>query len=104
MNKIIKLLDELRDRISCDYSIDEWEDSYIYKIIGNIEKEVRKPIKIYRSPSRFIYDVQPNFSWNTVDQKMGDPREKEKEKEKEKVGQIGENLREKTLNLAKLTE
>ena len=35
---------------------------------------------------------------------MGDPREKEKEKEKEKVGQIGENLREKTLNLAKLTE
>tara|TARA_Y100000996_G_scaffold397895_1_gene365414 strand:+ start:5975 stop:6289 length:315 start_codon:yes stop_codon:yes gene_type:complete len=96
MNKIIKLLDELRDRISCDYSIDEWEDSYIYKIIGNIEKEVRKPIKIYRSPSRFIYDVQPDFSWNTVDQKMGDPRKTDTQKKN--------NYETKVLNLAKLTE
>ena len=104
MNKIIKLLDQLRDRLAWDYTNSSSGDDIIFEIIDNIEKEVRKPIKIYRSPSRFIYDVQPNFSWNTVDQKMGDPRQKEKEKEKEKVGQIGENLREKTLNLAKLTE
>ena len=65
-----------------------------------IEVKFHEIIKIYRNKDRWIYDVQPSYSWTTID-KSG---EKEKEKEKEKVGQIGENLREKTLNLAKLTE
>tara|TARA_R100000315_G_scaffold61905_2_gene41560 strand:+ start:908 stop:1180 length:273 start_codon:yes stop_codon:yes gene_type:complete len=90
MIKIIKLIDELRGRLSSDYP------EFIYEIIDNIEKEVRKPIKIYRSPSRFIYDVQPNFSWNTVDQKMGDPRKTDTQKKN--------NYETKVLNLAKLTE
>ena len=90
MNKIIKLIDELRSRLSSDYP------EFIYEIIDNIEKEVRKPIKIYRSPSRFIYDVQPNFSWNTVDQKMGDPRKTDTQKKN--------NYETKVLNLAKLSE
>lgn len=100
MIKIIKLIDQLRDRLAWDYSNDEDGDDIIFEIIDNIEKEVRKPIKIYRNKDRWIYDVQPSYGWTTID-KSG---EKEKEKEKEKVGQIGENLREKTLNLAKLTE
>ena len=76
MIKIIKLIDELRNRLSPDYP------EFIYEIIDNIEKEVRQPIKIYRSPSRFIYDVQPDFSWTTVDQKMGDRRKTYTQKKK----------------------
>lgn len=100
MKQIQNIIEKLIDELNTHENIDQ----YVYDLIQEIEIEIQQPIKIYRSPSRFIYDVQPNFSWTTVDQKMGDPREKEKEKEKEKVGQIGKNLQEKTLNLAKLTE
>jgi tetrahydromethanopterin S-methyltransferase subunit G len=43
MIKIIKLIDQLRDRLSYDYSIDEDDIENIYKILDDIEKEVRKP-------------------------------------------------------------
>ncbi len=46
MIKIIKLINQLRDRLSYDYSIDEDDIENIYKIIDDIEKEVRKPIQI----------------------------------------------------------
>lgn len=46
MIKIIKLIDQLRDRLSYDYSLDEDDIENIYKIIDDIEKEVRKPIQI----------------------------------------------------------
>ena len=77
MVKIIKLIDELRSRISSDYP------EFIYEIIGNIEKEVRRPIKIYRNKERWIYDIQPNFSYDIID--------------------VEENEK-KVINLAKLTE
>ena len=96
MDKIIKILDQIIDELNTHENIDQ----YVYDLLHKIEIEVRQPIKIYRNKDRWIYDVQPSYSWTTID-KSG---EKEKEKEKEKVGQIGENLREKTLNLAKLTE
>ena len=79
MIKIIKLIDDLRDGLSCDYSIDE----NIYKIIDDIEKEVRKPIKIFRHKKQYIFDVQPDFPYKIID--------------------VEENEK-KVINLAKLTE
>lgn len=87
-NIIEKLIDELNTHENIDQSV--------YDLIQEIEIELLQPIKIYRSPSRFIYDVQPNFSWTTVDQKMGDPRETDTQKKN--------NHEKKVMNLAKLTE
>ena len=77
MIKIIKLIDELRNRLSPDYP------EFIYEIIDNIEKEVRKPIKIFRHKKQYIFDVQPDFSYDIID--------------------VEENEK-KVINLAKLTE
>ena len=39
-------IETIRDRLSYDYSIDEDDIENIYKILDDIEKEVRKPIQI----------------------------------------------------------
>ena len=100
MIEIKNIIEKLYDELNTHENIDQ----YVYDLIQEIEVEIQQPIKIYRNESRYIFDVQPNYNWTTVDKKIEDRREKEKEKEKEKVGQIGENLQEKTLNLAKLSE
>ena len=96
MIEIKNIIEKLYDELNTHENIDQ----YVYDLIQEIEIELVQPIEIYRNEDRFIYDVQPNYNWTTIDQSG----EKEKEKEKEKVGQIGENLQEKTLNLAKLSE
>jgi len=96
MKHIQNIIEKLIDELNTHENIDQ----YVYDLIQEIEIELVQPIEIYRNEDRFIYDVQPNYNWTTIDQSG----EKEKEKEKEKVGQIGENLQEKTLNLAKLSE
>lgn len=98
MIEIKNIIEKLYDELNTHENIDQ----YVYDLIQEIEVEIQQPIKIYRNESRYIFDVQPNYNWTTVDKKIEDRREKEKEKEK--VGQIGENLQEKTLNLAKLSE
>ena len=42
------------------------DESNIVKEIGEIRKEISKPIEIYRN-DRWIYDVQPNFNWTIID-------------------------------------
>ena len=42
------------------------DESNIAKEIGEIRKEISKPIEIYRN-DRWIYDVQPNFNWTIID-------------------------------------
>ena len=79
MIKIIKLIEELRNRLAWDYS----GDDIIFEIIDDIEKEVRKPIKIFRHKKQYIFDVQPDFSYDIID--------------------VEENEK-KVINLAKLTE
>tara|TARA_Y100000004_G_C8927798_1_gene418442 strand:+ start:1335 stop:1625 length:291 start_codon:yes stop_codon:yes gene_type:complete len=96
MKQIQNIIEKLIDELNTHENIDQ----YVYDLIEKIEIEIQQPIEIYRNEDRWIYDVQPSYNWTTIDQSG----EKEKEKEKEKVGQIGENLQEKTLNLAKLTE
>jgi hypothetical protein len=63
MDKIIKILDQIIDELNTHQNIDQ----YVYDLLHKIEIEVRQPIKIYRNKDRWIYDVQPNYNWTTID-------------------------------------
>ena len=69
MLNIIKKLDKVIDDLnSIDLEHTKHNDIFlIAKEIGEIKKELVKPIEIYRNEKRFIYDAQPDYNWTTID-------------------------------------
>lgn len=76
MIEIKNIIEKLYDELNTHENIDQ----YVYDLIQEIEVEIQQPIKIYRNESRYIFDVQPNYNWTTIDK--SDEKEKEKEKKK----------------------
>jgi len=65
MKKIQDILEKLIDELNTHENIDQ----YVYDLIQEIEIELVQPIEIYRNEERFIYDVQPDYNWTTIDKK-----------------------------------
>ena len=63
MKKIQDILEKLIDELNTHENIDQ----YVYDLIQEIEIELVQPIEIYRNEERFIYDVQPDYNWTTID-------------------------------------
>lgn len=73
MINIIKRLDKVIDDLNCidlehtKHNTNPYNDLFlIAKEIGEIKKELVKPIEIYRN-NKYIYDVQPNYNYTIVD-------------------------------------
>lgn len=92
MIEIKNIIEKLYDELNTHENIDQ----YVYDLIQEIEVEIQQPIKIYRNESRYIFDVQPNYNWTTVDKKIGDRRKTDTQKKN--------NHEKKVMNLAKLSE
>lgn len=68
MLNIIKKLDKVIDDLN-DIDLEHTKHNDIFLIakeIGEIKKELVKPIEIYRN-NKYIYDVQPNYNYTIVD-------------------------------------
>ena len=69
MINIIKLLDKITDDLN-NLKVDSNLADKLYNIakeVGEVKKQISKPIEIYRN-DRWIYDVQPNNpSWTIID-------------------------------------
>lgn len=63
MKEIQNIIEKLIDELNTHENIDQ----YVYDLIQEIEIELVQPIEIYRNKERFIYDVQPNYNWTTID-------------------------------------
>ena len=63
MRQIQNILEKLIDELNTHENIDQ----YVYDLIHEIEIELVQPIEIYRNEERFIYDVQPDYNWTTID-------------------------------------
>ena len=63
MRQIQNILEKLIDELNTHENIDQ----YVYDLIQEIEIELVQPIEIYRNEERFIYDVQPDYNWTTID-------------------------------------
>lgn len=63
MKKIQDILEKLIDELNTHENVNQ----YVYDLIEEIEIELVQPIEIYRNEERFIYDVQPNYNWTTID-------------------------------------
>ena len=63
MKHIQNIIEKLIDELNTHENIDQ----YVYDLIQEIEIELVQPIEIYRNEERFIYDVQPNYNWTTID-------------------------------------
>ena len=69
MLNIIKRLDKITDDLN-NLKVDSNLADKLYNIakeVGEVKKQISKPIEIYRN-DRWIYDVQPNNpSWTIID-------------------------------------
>ena len=69
MISIIKRLDKIIDDLNC-MDIEHIKNVDIFEMtkeLSEIQKQLSKPIEIYRN-DRWIYDVQPNNpSWTIID-------------------------------------
>jgi hypothetical protein len=68
MINIIKRLDKIIDDLN-SLDIDSKLEDKLYNIakeVGEIQKQISKPVEIYRN-DRWIYDVQPSYNWITID-------------------------------------
>tara|TARA_R100000455_G_C6272829_1_gene129897 strand:+ start:111 stop:344 length:234 start_codon:yes stop_codon:yes gene_type:complete len=69
MLNIIKRLDKITDDLN-NLKVDPNLADKLYNIakeVGEVKKQISKPIEIYRN-DRWIYDVQPNNpSWTIID-------------------------------------
>ncbi len=69
MLNIIKRLDKITDDLN-NLKVDPNLADRLYNIakeVGEVKKQISKPIEIYRN-DRWIYDVQPNNpSWTIID-------------------------------------
>jgi hypothetical protein len=69
MINIIKRLDKIIDDLNC-MDIEHIKNVDIFEMtkeLSEIQKQLSKPIEIYRN-DRWIYDVQPNNpSWTIID-------------------------------------
>jgi len=69
MINIIKRLDKITDDLN-NLKVDSNLADKLYNIakeVGEVKKQISKPIEIYRN-DRWIYDVQPNNpSWTIID-------------------------------------
>jgi hypothetical protein len=84
MRQIQNIIEKLIDELNTHENIDQ----YVYDLIQEIEIELVQPIEIYRNEERFIYDVQPDYNWTTIDKKETNETNETKSK----------------INLEKLTE
>jgi hypothetical protein len=84
MKQIQNIIEKLIDELNTHENIDQ----YVYDLIQEIEIELVQPIEIYRNEERFIYDVQPDYNWTTIDKKEKNETNETKSK----------------INLEKLTE
>ena len=65
MLNIIKRLDKITDDLN-SLKVDSNLADKLYNIskeVGEVKKQISKPIEIYR----WIYDVQPSYSWTVID-------------------------------------
>tara|TARA_R100000278_G_C5471882_1_gene164768 strand:+ start:1242 stop:1508 length:267 start_codon:yes stop_codon:yes gene_type:complete len=68
MLNIIKRLDKITDDLN-SLKVDSNLADKLYNIskeVGEVKKQISKPIEIYRN-NRWIYDVQPSYSWTVID-------------------------------------
>ena len=68
MLNIMKRLDKITDDLN-SLKVDSDLADKLYNIakeVGEVRKQISKPIEIYRH-DRWIYDVQPSYSWTVID-------------------------------------